>query len=61
MEISYARTPLDILESNNISLAIIQQQKKGRALAKKPLNNLKSMTNDKIQKKGNINLCGIIL
>lgn len=51
MEISYARTPLDILESNNISLAIIQQQKKGRALAKKPLNNLKSTTNDKIQKK----------
>lgn len=42
---SHARMPLNILESNNISLAI-QQQKKGWAIKK-----TESMTNGIIQKR----------
>lgn len=38
LEMFHPRTPIDILKSNNIRLAIVQQQKKGRALAKKPFN-----------------------
>lgn len=50
-KMSPAKTTLDILESNNIRLATIQQQKEGPALAKRPLHDWKSMINDKIQTK----------
>lgn len=61
LETSHARTNLDILESN-IRLAIIQQQKQGQAfLAKKQLKWLKEHDQWQDTKKGNINLCAIIL